>query len=267
VEGNKFTKVGQNMMDANEDNYNAKLIWNTGDDRPTLILRGFVFDEWNNETGLMEGKWDAANETYKKLQTYSITTDKNIPLDIVLTGNDCLIEAMFGITFYNDTTITSDGATKLTMNNEASCIAPNGTTGSLTINANLDLTLGRYYNQQYASAVIHTYGGALIINGGNIKLKCNPKETKTLIALHARGYADLIINGGNIDAMSIVGKSRQNGCIRAQGKLIINGGTVKVNPKEAVGLHGLYYVLAALSALAIVLCLFLKTKNDTKVFS
>lgn len=36
---------------------------------------------------------------------------------------------------------------------------------------------------------------------------------------------------------------------------------------EAVGLHGLYYVLAALSALAIVLCLFLKTKNDTKVFS
>ena len=36
---------------------------------------------------------------------------------------------------------------------------------------------------------------------------------------------------------------------------------------EAVGLHGFYYVLAALSALAIVLCLFLKTKNDTKVFS
>ena len=36
---------------------------------------------------------------------------------------------------------------------------------------------------------------------------------------------------------------------------------------EAIGLHGLYYVLAALAALAIVLCLFLKTKNDTKVFS
>lgn len=36
---------------------------------------------------------------------------------------------------------------------------------------------------------------------------------------------------------------------------------------EAVSLHGFYYVLAALSALAIVLCLFLKTKNDTKVFS
>ena len=36
---------------------------------------------------------------------------------------------------------------------------------------------------------------------------------------------------------------------------------------EAVGLHGLYYVLAALSALAIVLCLFLKIKNSKKVFS
>ncbi len=36
---------------------------------------------------------------------------------------------------------------------------------------------------------------------------------------------------------------------------------------EAIGLHGLYYVLAALSALAIVLCLFLKTKNNAKVFS
>ena len=36
---------------------------------------------------------------------------------------------------------------------------------------------------------------------------------------------------------------------------------------EVVGLQGLYYVLAALAALAIVLCLFLKTKNSTKVFS
>ena len=36
---------------------------------------------------------------------------------------------------------------------------------------------------------------------------------------------------------------------------------------EVVGLQGLYYVLATLAALAIVLCLFLKTKNSTKVFS
>ena len=238
VEGNKFTKVGQNIMDANEDNYNAKLIWNTGDDRPTLILRGFVFDEWNNETGLMEGKWDAANETYKKLQTYSITTDKTAPLDIILTGNDCLIEAMFGITFYNDTTITSDGATKLTMNNEASCIAPNQSTGSLTIDANLDLTLGRFYNTQYASAVIHTYGGDLTINGGYLDLKCNPKETKVLTALHARNGADLTINGGVINAMSIIGAARNNGCLKAEGKLTINGGYITALPKDALGLHG-----------------------------
>lgn len=238
VEGNKFTKVGQNMMGANEDNYNAKLIWNSTDDRPTLILRGFIFDEWNNETGLMEGKWDAANEKYKQLQTYSIVTDKNIPLDIVLTGEDSLIEAMFGITFYHDTTITSDGATKLTMNNEASCIAPNQSTGSLTINANLDLTLGRFYNTQYASAVIHTYGGDLTINGGHLDLKCNTKETKVLTALHARNGANLTINGGVINAMSIIGTARNNGCIRAEGKLTINGGYVTALPKDALGLHG-----------------------------
>jgi len=36
---------------------------------------------------------------------------------------------------------------------------------------------------------------------------------------------------------------------------------------EAMGLQGLYLVLAGLAALAFVLCLFLKTKNNVKVFS
>jgi hypothetical protein len=238
IEGNTFIKTGQTKEGADETNWNLKLVWTAGDPAPKLYLRGFKFDEWNNETNLLEGKWDETNQKYKELLTYSITTDSNHPIDIILTGEDSMIEAHFGITFYHNTTITSDGDTKLTMYNVASCIAPNNTAGSLTINANLDLFLGRYYNSQYASAVIHTYAAPLTINGGNIKLKCNTKETKTLIAMHARNGGDIIINGGNIDAMGIVGKSRQNGCIRAQGKLTINGGTVKVNPKEAVGLHG-----------------------------
>jgi hypothetical protein len=36
---------------------------------------------------------------------------------------------------------------------------------------------------------------------------------------------------------------------------------------EVMGMHGLYVVLAALSALAVILCLLLKVNNKVTVFS
>ena len=245
MKGNKYTKIVQTSTGANEENWNAKLIWHVGDAAPTLYLRGFVLDEYNNESGLepasendlMEATYDAEKNTYTRKTTAAITTSKNWPLNIVLTGADSKIEAHFGITFYHNTTLTSDGDTKLTMNNYGSCISPNKTYGALTIDANLDLLLRKYYNTEQAAAVIHTYGGTLTINGGKMNLKCSTAETKRLVAMHARYNGDLIINGGDINAMSIVGRSRENGCLRAEGMMYINGGKLKVVPKLAIALY------------------------------
>ena len=237
--GNKFTKWGQTKEGATEENYNAKFEWKTGDAAPTLTLRGFKLDEWNNETGLMEGKWNEEKQTYSGLQTYAITTGSKTPMNIVITGEDSLIEAKFGITYYADTTIKSEGNAKLTMFNVSSCIAPNKTTGNLTIDANLNLSVGGLYNTQFTSAVIHTYGGDLTINGGNIVCKIRQEEAKGVVAIAARNGGNLTINGGTIDAMSIVGAGATNGCITSTaGKLTINGGNLKVKPKRAVGLYG-----------------------------
>ena len=245
MKGNKYTKIVQTSEGANEENWNAKLIWHVGDAAPTLYLRGFVLDEYNNASGLepenendlMEATYDAEKDTYTRKTTAAITTSKNWPLNIVLTGADSKIEAHFGITFYHNTTLTSDGDTKLTMNNYGSCISPNKTYGALTIDANLDLMLRKYYNTEQAAAVIHTYGGTLTINGGKMNLKCSTAETKRLVAMHARYNGDLIINGGDINAMSIVGRSRENGCLRAEGMMYINGGKLKVVPKLAIALY------------------------------
>ena len=239
--GNKFTKWGQTTTGADESNYNAKYEWKTGDPGPTLTLRGFKMDEWNNETEKMEAKYDSAAESYTEsgMQTYSITTDKDVPTTIILTGEDSLIECKFGITFYNDLTIKSEGTTKLTMFNQSSCIAPNNSTGNLTINANLDLSLGSFYDTKYAAAVIHTYGGNLTIDGGTINCKIRQDKAASPVGISARNGGNLTINGGTITAMSIVGAGATNGCITSTGgKLTINGGTVNANPKRAVGLYG-----------------------------
>ena len=70
-----------------------------------------------------------------------------------------MLEAKFGITFRNDLTITSEGNTMLTIYIASGCIAPNVSGSDLTMNANLGLPLGSFYNSQYADAVIHTYSG------------------------------------------------------------------------------------------------------------
>ena len=70
-----------------------------------------------------------------------------------------MLEAKFGITFRNDLTITSEGNTMLTIYIASGCIAPNVSSGDLTMNANLDLSLGSFYNSQHAATVIHTYVG------------------------------------------------------------------------------------------------------------
>ena len=240
VAGNAFTKWAPAASGANEDNYNAKLIWNTGDAAPTLILRGFKYDEINNATGKMESKYDSATESYTgaSMQTYAITTDKTVPLTIILTGEDSLIECQFGITYYNDLTIKSEGNAKLVMNNASSGIASNNTEGAeLTIDANLELFKTGYYNIAYGGALLQTYKADLTINGGNIVVTTT--ADKSVAGIAARDGGNVIINGGNISAHGVAGTSATNGSITATGgKVIIKGGTVKATAAAAVGIYG-----------------------------
>ena len=65
-----FTRWYQTKTDANEENYNAKIIWHTGDNGPTIYLRDFIFDEYNIGTG----NWKAKRETNSETGVTSWTT-------------------------------------------------------------------------------------------------------------------------------------------------------------------------------------------------
>ena len=234
---NAMTRWTQTTSGANEDNWNAKFVWNSTDDQPTLYLRGFKMDDWNNETGKYAVNPNNTSKGY--YQTYSITTGSEVPTTIILTGEDSLIECQFGITFNNNLTIKSEGETKLTMNNQSSTISPNKAAGfTLTIDANLVLTIRSFYNTEFASGCIMNYQGDIIINGGTIKCSAKDSNHKNVNAIVARSSGNIVINGGDISGNNTVGQSHANGVIQTKNKLIINGGKVDVKPNSAIGLYG-----------------------------
>ena len=236
--GNAFTKWGQTATGANADNWNAKYEWKTGDPGPTLTLRGFKMDEWNNETGRLEAKITDGEYTTTGLSTYAITADADAPLTIVI-AEDSLIETKFGITFKNDTTIRSDNNATLTIHGYSSCIASNNTAGAdLTVDANLDLSVATYYNTAYGGAVMHTYQADLTINGGNIRCAVENLDAKSVKGIGTQSSGDLTINGGNVTTQTVNSKNATNASVSAAGKLLINGGTVTANSVNGVAFYG-----------------------------
>lgn len=227
--GATFTRWYQAVKDANEENYNAKIVWHSGDEGPTIYLRGFKFDEINNETSAVYAK----NST--QVQTYGITTPKGVPSTIVLQGEDNLLETKFGITYNDDLTIKSENNGKLTILGSALGISSYQTTGaSLTINANLDVTVMSYYHG-YASHTIMTRGADLTIEGGTINLKNLADKKMCGIVAHTSG--DIYIKGGTITANSVIGANPDNGTIWAQGgKFVMSGGDVTLIPNKGMGL-------------------------------
>ena len=244
TEGNRFLSWSQTGTGAGAENWNAKFEWKTGEAGPTLTLKGFKMDDFNNTTG----KWKAdsngqstpgtATAPAKAAATYSINTPSGIPMTILITGEDSLLECKFGITYYGNTTITSEGASKLVINSVSSGISSNGTEGAtLTLkNANVDVTVQSYYNSAF-SHIIQTYKADLTIDGGNVKVD-TPSE-KSIFGIMARESGDVIIKGGTIQATSSVGTSSTNGTIHATaGKVIIDGGDITLTPKAALGIYG-----------------------------
>ena len=238
TEGNAFTAWAQTATGADESNYNMKFVWHYGDEAPTLYLRGFKYVGRNVATGKLIGKVVEGEYTSTGVEAYPLTMPTGVGMNIVITGEDSLIAGQFGLTFKGDTTITSEGNAKLVMNNGAACITSAGVAGKLTINANLDLRKSGYYNTAFGAAVIQTYKSDLIINGGTIV--ATTTADKSVAGIAARAGGNLIINGGDITAHGIAGQSPTNGSLQATaGKVIINGGKVKVTAKEAVPVYGL----------------------------
>lgn len=244
TEGNRFTSWNQTATGASAENWNAKFEWKTGEAGPTLTLKGFKMDDFNNTTG----KWKAGSDGQKTpgtaaapakaAGTYAISTPSGVPMTILITGEDSLVECKFGITYHGSTTITSEGAAKLVISGMSSGISSNGTAGAaLTLkNANLDVSVQSYYNSAF-SHIIQTYKADLTIDGGNVKVD-TPSE-KSIFGIVARESGNVIIKSGKVQATSSVGTSSINGTIHAGGgKVIIDGGDITVTPKAALGIYG-----------------------------
>ena len=244
TEGNLFDSWSQTTAGASAENWNAKFEWKTGEAGPTLTLKGFKMDDFNNTTGKWKANSDGqktpgtAAAPAKAAATYAISLPSGIPMTVLITGEDSLLECKFGITYHGNTTITSEGVSKLVINGISSGISSNGTEGAtLTLkNANVDVSVQSYYNSAF-SHIIQTYKADLTIDGGNVKVD-TPAE-KSIFGIMARDGGNVIIKNGTIQATSAVGTSSTNGTIHASaGKVIIDGGDITLTPKAALGIYG-----------------------------
>jgi len=238
--GNDFTAWSQTTKGASADNWNSKIEWKSGDEGPTITLKGFKMDDYNNEKGKMAATKDSdGNYTTDGVQIYAITTPKNMPTTIVITGEDSLIDTKFGITYYGNLTIKSEGDAKLTITAQSSGISSNNTAGAnLNINANLDVSIRSYYGSALGQAMIQTHKANMTIDGGNITV--NTDANGSIGGLYAKDSGDIIINGGNLNITGAIGTGGNNGTIKAAGgKVVINGGETKITPKHDLGIYAL----------------------------
>lgn len=240
TEGNPYTRWIQTTEGADENNWNAKFVWNSTDSAPTLYLKGFKLDYWNEETNL----FDAVPKTTTPANNTAINTGSAVPMNIVLTGEDSVIEARFGIIYNNHLNIKSEGDTKLKMVNQYTCVSSVNAAGfTLTVDANLDLYIRSMYNSTYSGGCLMNKGD-IVINGGNIICDNGVENAKDVQGIVARGEAgtdeagDLIINGGNITVVGSNGQGHRNGALQANRMLIINGGVINASAKKAVGMNG-----------------------------
>ena len=219
AKGNKFTAVIQDGGDAN--NWNAKLVWHSGDAVPTLYLKNFIVDEYNEQTA----QW-------KDTKTTAIAIPADQPTKIIITGGNSQLKTRFGIHYKSNLEIKSEGSAKLSIWDLSSAIVGSANC-SLTIDANLDLFVASYYDAN--SHILQTNQADLTINGGNIKIHTN--EGKSLFGIVTQSSGNIIISGGNLDVTSSIGAAPANGSIRSSDKIIISGGTVTATAKSSVPLY------------------------------
>ncbi len=233
----KYDYIAQTT--GSEENWNAKLIWHSGDEGPTLYLDGFTIDTYNETVQNYVYRSSSAQSYYA-----AIYTGTEAPLKIVLTGEDSYIRNFTGITYRNQLTIESDGDTMLTMIGRTG-IGPRNTSGALyatnnadisgyklILDANMDITV--QHAGYWGHGILCTVGADMIINGGNINL------TSTVVGrvlMKAKNSGNIIINGGNVNA----GGSADRGIwVWPDYNVYVNGGSLAA--------YGNFYAMYASSA-------------------
>ena len=203
-DGTSYTAdyIAQNK--ATEDDWNAKLIWHTGDEGPTLYLDGFVTDTYNEDLAVFRYRTSSVQHYHA-----AILTGDTAPLKIVLQGENSDIQCMGGIHYRNQLTIESVGDTTLSMYVGRGGIMPRSAisaqntssagsavdAGNLILQANL--TIQNTSGGLNTGGIVTSNRANIIINDGNITLKAPSTGTYALRTLNS---GDIIINGGNVTA-------------------------------------------------------------------
>ena len=168
--------IGQ-TIGGSESDYNAKLVWKSGDNGPTLYLKNLIVDNYNEELG--RWRFNGATQKYE-LANAGIYTGKTAPLKIVLQGGESSIQTFDGLHYQKDLTIQSEGDASLKLWTMRTGVTPTKvgsgyinandplSGNKLTLDANLTVSLGKYENDRCAAYLIRTIEADMVINGGNI---------------------------------------------------------------------------------------------------
>jgi len=200
------TYIGQSKSGATEENYNAKLIWHSGDTYPTLYLRNCIMDNYDEDNKYWRQR-SSSNTTVK--QYPALYTGSTAPLKIVLEEGKSELKVYSGIHYQNDLTIESVGDASLTLWTQINGIIPNSankaasalnvTGKKLTLNANLTVSVGGR-NGSVLNHVILARGADMVIDGGNIVTEYRPTSKANMSGIGVLTSGNLVINGGSVSA-------------------------------------------------------------------
>ena len=244
--------ISQTKDGATEENYNAKLIWHSGDAAPTLYLRDFVIDAYNDELDKWRNNGSSKSNVYT---TAGLFTDSTAPLKIVVDGN-CVMQTYEGIHYRNELTIVgADADATLTMYTQRTGILPtkkgNGYSAAdaelisgykLTLDVNLDITQTSWANASYGK-IIRTVGADLIINGGNIVTRYTG-AAKSIKGIAVQNSGNLYINGGYVYSESYNSANMTEAAIEVAGDVYITGGVVEVKSASQSGIRATNFYIS-----------------------
>ena len=237
--------IGQ-ALGGDESNYNAKLVWHTGDNGPTLYLKNLIVDNYNEDLG----KWRYGSATSKNyIANPSIYTDKTAPLKVVVEGGKSEFQTYNGIHYQADLTIESVGDASLLIWTNRNGIIPSSASAGyansgthlsgnkLTLNANLTVSLGSFANADNSGYIIRTIGADMIINGGKVVAEYRGAAGKAVNGIGVATSGNLIVNGGYVFAESYNSTNQTGAAYQVAGDIIITGGKVEAASKSQSGMR------------------------------
>ncbi|MBQ7768945.1 MAG: hypothetical protein IJ403_08705, partial [Oscillospiraceae bacterium] len=204
--GNEFTAYAVTTT-ADAQDWQAKLIWYTGDEGPTLYLDGFKYYTYNDATSLFTKEDDTAMQV-----------NAGAPVKIILQGEDSVIKACFGLRYAADLTIESEDGAKLDMYCRSTGAYCFGTDCSLTVDADLTIHQTNQYTGNFFPVYVN--GGDFTVNGGDVSITASASQ---VYPVKVTG-GNIVINGGSVYA-----NSNQPWCliVDADYSVQVNGGTLE----------------------------------------